>query len=157
MNKPIINKVLTILLYSVLFCIAGIALFYVLRPRLVLTDNSADVYDLKDMKSLLDDGRQCGYVNLENFIKLCSENSSMVFNAKSDVKIMKDSIVFSSKDPNMFFGIDNGNWWKNKYENMPVSFPDANSFKAALLDQKGIKYIYIPYQILLCVVAYNER
>lgn len=150
------KKIVGLIVLILCFCLAGVSLYYVFRPKLTASPYTAAVFDLGESKALLEDGRQCGYVNLDNFIRLASSKDK-VFNKNTDVKRERDSVIISTKDPSMFFGIDNGVWWRNKYENLPVSFPDNYSFKAALSEQNHVEYIYIPYQILSCLVAYCER
>lgn len=150
------NKIISIVTFAIGCCAVSIALYYVLRPSISMSSFSREEFTLGEMNTLLEDGRQCGYINMQNFVKLASKHKS-VFNEKNNVKIVKDSVIISSLDPRMFFGINNGEWWRNKYVDLPISFPGNNSFKAALHKEKGVTYIYIPYQILSCLVEYHEN
>ena len=106
---------------------------------------------IKQDSTILHNDRQCGNVNLNKFIALASGKPRNVFDPSHHIRRTEDSITFSTSLPSIFFGQDNGKWWKSRYKNLPISFPDNNSFTAAVCKKDSIEYIYIPYEILMCL------
>ena len=104
---------------------------------------------LQKDSTLLENGRHYGNVNLEMFLELASKKPHTIFEPSRDVRRDGDSITISTKTPSMFFGRNDGVQWRKKYgDNLPISFPDEYSFRAALRTIDGVEYICIPYHIL---------
>lgn len=110
------------------------------------------LWDLSKTDSLLVDGkwddRQVGYVNLEQFKKLAEDTQ---YFDHIDDKVKGDSIKFIAKDIKVFFGTDNV---LSKCKNLKISI-DTNSFTAEVKKIEGVKYIYIPYHILVSVAGWS--
>lgn len=110
------------------------------------------LWDLSKTDSLLVDGRwgdrQVGYVNLEQFLSLAE--SSPYFDRVENAK--GDSLRFVAKDIGVFFGSDNV---LAKHKNLKVSV-DENSFTADVKKFDGVKYVYIPYHILVSLAGWTS-
>lgn len=164
--KISINKNSIKIVFFILINAVTIATFYQFtNPRLKQSVFEPNEYLLSDTLLVHDDYRQCGTINLNKFIKLASERGTSQFDQRTIKRFSSrghDSITFVSSDPAMFFGTDGGRWWREEkaYSNLPISFPDGvrgGAFTAAVEKINGTEYIYIPYQILLCVSQYNFR
>lgn len=148
----------SIFYYIICLVLVGVCLFWMSRPALENKAYSTRVFSTQADPVLLDDGRQYGDVNLLKFIELASKKPSTVFNPATDMVRTRDSITFTTSAPSIFFGVDGGAWWKKKYKNLPISFPDDHSFQAAIHVKDSTEYIFIPYQILSCLAAsFNEQ
>jgi hypothetical protein len=99
------------------------------------------------------ESRQIGNISLNKFITLALQASKSDFDTTC-VKRDGDSILFVVKQPKMFYGGDAGEWWTNKYKNLPIKIFDNYSFKAKINEINGKEYIYIPYHILSCLVDF---
>ena len=151
MSKKAVKKILSLLAYVGFIGLLGLVTVKLTRPKLGSNPIRTTVHSLKD-STLLGDGRQYGDVNLDMFIELVSRKPVSVFDPDRDTVRTGDSITFSTRTPFIFFGIDDGEWWKTKYKDLPVSFPDDHSFRAAVHTKDGVEYMLIPYQILSCLV-----
>ncbi len=149
------KKFINLLIYGAVFIALCFAIYRMSCPQMLEKSYSSITYDLASMKTLLEKeegGRQCGYVNYHKLIELASK--SFVFDSTSNVKISGDSVTVSCRSPYLFFGVDGGKGWKERYSDLPISFPSNSSFKAELKEIDGQEYIYIPYQILACLANY---
>ncbi len=105
--------------------------------------------------SLMIDERHAGYINLEKFVNTalldrdgCFNSSCISYSSKRDSVTFK--MVQVGKDK-IFYGADHGKWWRHKYKNIPVNTQDT-FFTASVSVYDSIEYIYIPYQILACLL-----
>ncbi|GHT47435.1 hypothetical protein AGMMS49965_25490 [Bacteroidia bacterium] len=101
--------------------------------------------------STMIESRQIGNISLDKFITLALQ-------AKFDfdttcVKRDGDSILIIVKRPKMFYGKDEGEWWRERYKKLPIRILNDNSFKARINVINDKEYIYIPYHILSCLVV----
>lgn len=151
MKKLHIHKrTLVIIVSAIIFIVISVRFYRCSRPKLTLKSNEIKTYIFSnDTDTLLPD-RHCGWINLDKFIELAKEKSNTVKTTYS-----QDSITISIDIDNLF-GLDNGNW-RNKYKNLPVRFPDDNSFTAKIKGENDTAYIYIPYQILSKLAAVDEK
>lgn len=146
--------IVSITVFTVCFALAAWGLYMLLKPSISLREYGRPVYELGSaVDTLMLADRQCGYVNLDKFMALARKSDPNV----SIQTAKRDSVTISTQVPSQFFRIDGDRWWKEKYKNVPVSFPDNKSFRAKVEKWDGVEYIYIPYQILTNLAAYNER
>lgn len=108
-------------------------------------------YALAESDSLLVsgcwEGRQAGEVNLEKFLELAGR--TVYFDSYK--RAGRDSITFVANSPRIFFGNDSN---LLGYQNLGISIgEDRKSFTAAVTEKDGVKYIYIPYHILVSLAA----
>lgn len=152
------KKLIRLLLYILCTGVFAFILHFISKPELGEKKYETKVHYLQKDSTLLDGGRQCGDVNLHKFIELAAKKGTNVFDSTKNVTRRRDSITFSTSVPSMFFGIDGGQWWKEKYKILPISFPDDHSFRAVIHKKDGVEYIYIPYHILSCLAgSFNEQ
>lgn len=151
------KKFLTLLVYIVCFFVFGWFVLKISQPKMHKKTYSSSVFSFQTDSLLLDE-RHCGDINLQKFIELASQKDVSIFNVSRDVVRTNDSITFSTSLRSIFFGQEGGAKWKNKYKNLPVSFPDDHSFRAVVHTIDGVEYIYIPFQILSCLASsFNEE
>lgn len=155
------KKITKIIIICSVFIVASLCIYSTSRPKLTTIDYKVKNYDLASIDSLiLEDNRHCGWVNLERFIGLTSQQGTRYFDDQSCVKREKDSVVISINPTRqqVFFGTDDGQWWRKdrNYANLPITFPTESSFKARVKQEDGVEYIYIPYQILVSLAEYSE-
>lgn len=113
--------------------------------------------------SLLSPERNFGNVNLLKFKALLA--SSGVVDTAADVVRKNDSIYFSiatAKQSRMYFGFgdgsDEGEKWTEKFRNLPIGIVAHKHISAKVVQKEGKEYVYIPYEMLSCVVAFvGER
>ncbi len=100
--------------------------------------------------TLINDSRHVGFVNLDKFLKLALKNRIMFDSSCFDIR--GDSIKIIVRSPNMFYGNNNGDWWLNKFKDLPVNIYPDFSFSAKVMEIKNERYLYIPYQMLFCLI-----
>ena len=129
-----------------------LALFCYRKPTVNEVAYESLLWDLSKTDSLLVGGnwddRQVGYVNLEQFIRLAQATPyfDRVENAKGD------SLRFVARDVGVFFGSDRV---LAQHKNLQVSV-DENSFTADVKKINGVKYVYIPYHILVSLAGWSS-
>lgn len=113
----------------------------------------------KESDSLLSPERHFGNVSLLKLKQLLSV-SGMVDTATQVVQ-ENDSIHFiiaNPKQSRMYLGAGDGQYegekWTEKYKNLPISIVPHSHISAKLVHKNGKDYVYIPYEMLSCVVAY---
>ena len=152
------NKHIGFLLFLICAALIAFLVFNYSKPKLSETPFKESIHLLQKDSTLMEDGRQYGDINLDKFIELASRKPRSVFNPATDVVRSGDSVTFSSNSPAIFFGVDNGAWWKKKYKELPISFPDERSFRAVVHTKDSVEYILIPYEILSCLAgSFNEN
>ena len=151
MNK---KWIVSITVFTVLFALIAWGYYRLVKPTIILKEYGENLHELGvPSDTLIMADRQCGYVNLEKFISLARKGDPNV----TVKKAKKDSVTITTQVPAQFFRIDGDRWWKEQYKNLPVTFPDDHSFRAKVEKRDSVQYIYIPYQILTNLAAYNER
>lgn len=120
---------------------------YSLEPKVKPVNKVAEEVLLGEVDSLLLGGnwenRQSGYVNLEKFKALAVESPYFlrVENARGD------SLKFIAKDSRIFFG-PSGELLN--FKNLGISVNQKEkSFTADVKTIDDVKYIYIPYHVLI--------
>lgn len=147
MGKKTITNLIKFLIYAGCVGVLGLVMLKRAKPQLRENPIQMTVHSLQKDSTLLD--RHYGDVNLAKFIELASRKPRSVFDPANNMVRTGDSITFSTSTPAIFFGSDdNGEWWRNKYKDLPISFPDEHSFRAAVHMIDSVEYIVIPYQIL---------
>lgn len=121
-----------------------------LKEKFVYTEGS---------DSLLQENRAFGNITLHKFNELLSRSG--IYDTTSLIQRSGDSILFSianNQQMNMFLGYGDGSnegeIWTRKYKNLPISIHADNTIAAKVNHANGKEYIYIPYEMLFCVVDY---
>lgn len=146
------KKAFKISIFTVVVICIGILLHNSCKPK-ISGELRAKFENQNPSDSIMIESRQIGNISLDKFIALALQALKSDFDT-SCVKRDGDSILFVIKQPKMFYGADEGEWWTNKYKNSPIKIFDNNSFKAKINEINGKEYIYIPYHILSCLVDF---
>jgi len=146
------KKNIKIGVFAVAVIVIGIMLNKSCKPRLS-GELRGKFENQNPNDSTMIESRQIGNISLDKFIGLALQASKSDFDTTC-VKRNSDSILIIVKQPKMFFGADAGKWWTKKYSNSPIRILDNNSFKAKVNKINTKEYIYIPYQILSCLVDF---
>ena len=143
----------------IMFVVIGILVGFILNKSCKPTLSNEFENKLKNQNmndSIMYDYRHIGDISLDKFIAFALKAHSSDFDTTC-IKRDKDSILFIVKQTQMFYGEDEGEWWREKYKNLPIRIFDDNSFKAKIIVINDKEYIHIPYHILSCLVDFVHK
>lgn len=119
---------------------------YTMKPTIMSVRQVSEEVNLGEVDSLLLDGnwdnRQAGYVNLEKFKALAQQSPYFL-----KVETRGDSLKFIARDARIFFGPSDE---LLSFKNLGINVNKRErSFTAEVKKINGVKYIYIPYHVLV--------
>ena len=112
-----------------------------------------------DSDSVLQEKRAFGNITLQKFTDLLARSG--IYDTAAHIARNGDSILFTianAQQMNMFLGYGDGSnegeKWTKKYKNLPISIHSDNAIAAKVNHVNDKEYVYIPYEMLFCVVDY---
>ena len=112
-----------------------------------------------DNDSILQEKRAFGNITLQKFTGLLARSG--IYDTTTHIARNGDSILFTIanvQQMNMFLGYGDGSnegeKWTKKYKNLPINIHADNTIAAKVNQVNGKEYVYIPYEMLFCVVDY---
>lgn len=93
-----------------------------------------------------------GYINYDRFIKLTK--NKLPKDTLNNVTVRGDSVYFKTRTPHYFFGQNDR--WTRQYKNLPIHITD-DGFNAKLTTIDSIRYVFLPYQILVNLAKMGEN
>lgn len=156
--EKITKRLLAKGVWLLIFCtVVGYLMDLTTKPKMGKgRDVSFNQYS--EFDSTMIEGRHYGYINIDKFLKLASYAKN-VFDINKDVSYSNDSdsIFVKVNEKSMFYNYNKGTGWREKYKNNSVVLITDTDFRAKIKIIDSVKYLYMPFQILISVASYVNK